>query len=216
MTGRIFAFIAFLLGLSLVYSAHLICNTNQIVEDPPSINQGGDATPRCIFFTEPNYNGDQAGIRPGEAILHDLDPKWKKSIMISPHHELILFEKEEFGGDLVVLDKSIPDLVGRFNGSLPKSFWYRPTTTDPSIFPRIYVRTSFGGDMLVIRFGLTELPEPKIFGSMKIPVGFRVKLTTVYGPGPFLKKDIVFTSDSDELPFTDPVTSVFVSFGPVK
>jgi hypothetical protein len=78
------------------------------------------------------------------------------------------------------------------------------------------VRTSFGGDMLVIRFGLTELPEPKIFGSMKIPVGFRVKLTTVYGPGPFLKKDIVFTSDSDELPFTDPVTSVFVSFGPVK
>jgi hypothetical protein len=205
---------AILFSLSLVYSAPLICNTNQPV-DPPSINQGGDNTPYAIFFSEKEFKGDQFGIRPGETIFHGLEPKLKKSIRISPHHEMVLFEKTEFGGSSFLVQESVPDVEGSLIGFVPESFWYRLTTTDPSVFPRIYAKTSFEGEPLVIPFGLTDLPDPKIFGSMKIPVGVTVKLTTVYGPK-LLTRDIFLDSDSDNLPFTEPVTSVFVSVDPVE
>jgi len=213
MTAIMFAFIV-LVGLSLVYSAPLFCTTNQPV-DPPSINQGGDNIPYAIFFSEREFKGDQVGIRPGETFFHGLEPKWKKSIRISPHHEMVLFEKKEFGGSSFLVKESVPDVEGGLIGFVPESFWYRLTTTDPSIFPRIYARTSFEGDLLVLPFGLTELPEAKLFGSMKIPVGVTVKLTAVYGPQ-LSTRDIFLASDSDNLPFTEPVTSVFVSVDPVE
>ena len=213
MTAIMIAFIA-LVGISRVYSAPLSCTTNQPV-DPPSINQGGDNTPYALFFSKTHFEGDQVGIRPGEAISHGMDQKWKKSIRISPHHELILFEKREFGGSWVVVEKSIPDFVHGVFGFEPESFWYRPKTTDPSVFPRIYAKTSFEGDLLVLPFGITDLPDPTFFGSIKIPVGVTVKLTMVYGPR-FSTRDIFLSSDSDDLPFTEPVTSVFVSVDPVE
>ena len=196
-----------LLSLSLVYSIPLVCSVDQLQE--------GDNTPYALFFSKTHFEGDQVGIRPGEAIYHGMDQKWKKSIRISPHHELIIFERKEFGGSWVVIDKSIPDFVHGVFGFEPESFWYRPKTTDPSVFPRIYAKTSFEGELLVLPFGLTELPEPKIFGSLKIPMGATVKLTVVYGPR-FSTRDIVLTSDIDELIFNEPVTSVFVSIGPME
>jgi hypothetical protein len=128
---------------------------------------------------------------------------------------MVLFEKTEFGGSSFLVQESVPDVEGSLIGFVPESFWYRLTTTDPSVFPRIYAKTSFEGEPLVIPFGLTDLPDPKIFGSMKIPVGVTVKLTTVYGPK-LLTRDIFLDSDSDNLPFTEPVTSVFVSVDPVE
>ncbi|NBU98387.1 MAG: hypothetical protein EBS19_09290 [Spirochaetia bacterium] len=81
--------------------------------------------------------------------------------------------------------------------------------------PQIFEKSRFEGEQKFLPFGLTELPEPKVFGSLKIPVGVTVRLTTIYGPR-FSTRDIVLTSDSDELPFTDPVKAVFVSVNIVE
>lgn len=215
MIARMFALIAFLLSLSLVYSAPLICNTNQLVEDPSVINLVGDTRPYARFYSKPNFQGHREGIPSGETFQDGLEHGWKRSIEIPPNHELIMFEEQDFGGSWVVIDKSIPDFFGNLIGFEPESFWHRPKTTDPSVFPRIYAKTSFEGEPLVIPFGLTELPEPKIFGSIKIPMGVTVKLTIVYSPR-FSTREIVLTSDIDDLLFTEPVTSVFVSIGPME
>jgi hypothetical protein len=210
MTKYILFLIVLLMFLSLVYSAPLICSTDQWVDNPQNINQVGDNTPYARFFSKTNFEGDQVGMRPGEVFIDDLDEKWKKSIKISPQHELLLFQKVHLGGSHVVIDADVPDLTN-FLGFVPGSFWYREKTTDPRIFPVIYASPSFKGKETVVQFGttvFTELPELPFFGSLKVPAGMTVTLTTAIGPRSSKSYDI--TSDTSELPFSDPVKSVSV------
>jgi len=203
MDKRIFFLIAFLLFQSLVYSAPLICSTDQWVDNPQNINQVGDNTPYARFFSKTNFEGDQVGMRPGEVFIDGLDEKWKKSIKISPKHELILFQKVHLGGSHVVIDADVPDLTD-FVKFIPESFWYREKTTDPSIFPRIYASPSFEGKETVIQFGTTIFDNPQnppSIGSIKIPKGMRLMVTTVRGARMTYEQTTTYTSDVTSLPF---------------
>jgi hypothetical protein len=70
------------------------------------------------------------------------------------------------------------------------------------------VGKSYAGEHHFLPFGVTELPEPKNFGSLKVPVGMTVTLTTAMGPKSV--RSYAFTSDVLELPFLDPVKRVYV------
>jgi hypothetical protein len=189
MTNCIFFLIAFLLFQSLVYSAPLICRTDHV----------GDNTPYALFFSKTHFEGDQIGMRPGDVFLDDLDQKWKKSIKISPDHELILFERINFGGSHVVIDADVPDLT-TFVGFVPRSFWYRPKTMDPSIFPRIYTNPSFEGNETILQYG-TNIQKQFNIGSIKIPKGMRIMVTTVSGARLIYEQTTSYTSDVPRLPF---------------
>ena len=75
---------------------------------------------------------------------------------------------------------------------------------------QIFEKPGFKGKQLVLPFGVTEYPilELRFFGSLKVPVGMTVTLTTVIGPKGV--RSYEFTSDTLELPFSDPVKIVSV------
>lgn len=132
------------------------------------------------------------------------------SLKCPPNYEVILYDQPENMGAYVVLSGDVSSLEAYHFSGRVKSLRYNRI-----ILPQIFEKPGFEGKQQFLPFGLTELPEPKFFGSLKIPVGVTVKLTTIYGPR-FSTRDIVLTSDSDELPFTDPVKAVFVSVGSVE
>ena len=128
-----------------------------------------------------------------------------RSLKCPPGYEVILYDQTVNMGEYLILSGDVGSLQPyNFSGRVHSLRFSRIT------HPQIFEKKGFKGEQQVLSFGMTELPHPKFFGSLKIPVGVTVKVTTIYGPR-FSKRDIVLTSDSDELPFTDPVTSVFVS-----
>jgi len=133
-----------------------------------------------------------------------------RSLKCPPGYEVILYDRPENRGAYVILSGDVASLEAYHFSSRTVSLRYIRKDQKQLIHPRIFEKSGFEGEQKFLPFGLTELPEPKFFGSLKIPVGVTVKLTTVYGHR-FLKRDIVLTSDSDELPSTDRVESVFVS-----
>jgi hypothetical protein len=140
-----------------------------------------------------------------------------RSLKCPPGYEVILYDQPENMGRYVVLSGDVPSLEAYdFSGRM-RSLRYIRKDQDQNqlIHPQIFEKHGFEGEQKFLPFGLTELPDPKFFGSLKIPVGVTVRLTTIYGPR-FSTRDIVLTSDSNELPFTDPVKAVFVSVNLVE
>lgn len=131
-----------------------------------------------------------------------------RSLKCPPGYEVILYDQPENLGAYVILSGDVPSLE-EFNFSKR----VRSLRYSRIIHPQVFEKPGFAGKQLVLSFGMTELPELTVFASLKIPVGVSVKLTTVYGPR-FSKREIVLTSDSDQLPFSDPVESIHVSVQP--
>lgn len=129
-----------------------------------------------------------------------------RSVKVPPGYELILYEQPDNMGRYLILSGDIPSLDPyNFSGHVKSLRFSRV------IHIQIFEKPGFAGKQIVLPFGITELPELPVFGSLKIPVGLSIKLTTVYGPR-FSKREIVITSDSEQLPFSEPVEKVEVSF----
>jgi hypothetical protein len=90
-----------------------------------------------------------------------------------------------------------------------RSLRYSRKTETTLQHPQIFVGQSYAGEHHFLPFGVTELPKLTFFGSLKVPAGMTVTLTTAIGPR--ISKSYDFTSDTSELPFTDPVKSVSVT-----
>lgn len=129
-----------------------------------------------------------------------------RSLKCPPGYEVMLTDQPENMGEYILLSGNIPSLVPyNFSGRMDSLRYSR------IIHPQVFEKPGFTGKQLVLPFGITELPELPVFGSLKVPVGMSVKLTTIYGPR-FSKREIVITSDSDQLPVSEPVEKIDVSF----
>ncbi len=138
-----------------------------------------------------------------------------RSVKVPQDYELIMYDQPENKGAYVVLSGDVASLEAYYFSGRMRSLRYIRKDQKQLIHPKIFEKHGFEGEHKFLPFGMTGLPEPKFFGSLKIPVGITVRLTTIYGPR-FSTRDIVLTSDSDELPFTDPVKAVFVSVNLVE
>jgi len=139
-----------------------------------------------------------------------------RSLKCPPEYEVILYDQPENMGAYVILSGDVASLEAYyFSGRMRSLRYIRKDQKQHIQHPQIFEKNGFEGEQKFLPFGMTELPEPKFFGSLKIPVGVTVRISTIYGPR-FSTRDIVLTSDSNELPFTDPVKAVFVSVNLVE
>jgi hypothetical protein len=200
--------IALLLAL---LPAILACKDCSSLANNDDLPQGSG--PLLLLYREEGFQGGPIGIPEGYVAIDFTIPI--HSLKCPPEYEVILYDQLGNMGAYVVLSGDVASLEAyHFSGRM-RSLRYIRTDQKQLIHPRMYEKHGFEGKQQFLPFGMTELPELTFFGSLKIPVGVTVKLTTVYGPR-FSKRDIVLTSDSDELPFTDPVTEVFVSVNLVE
>jgi hypothetical protein len=89
-----------------------------------------------------------------------------------------------------------------------RSLRYSRKTETTLQHPQIFVGQSYAGEHHFLPFGVTEV-KLMFFGSLKVPAGMTVTLTTAIGPRS--SKSYDFTTDTSELPFSDPVKSVSVA-----
>jgi hypothetical protein len=197
----------FVLALLLAsLPAILACKDCSSLENNDNLPQGDG--PLLLLYRGEDFKEAPVGIPEGFVSINFAIAI--RSLKCPPGYEVTLYDQPENMGAYVVLSGDVPSLEAYDFSGRVKSLRYNRI-----IHPQLFEKHGFEGKQQFLPFGITELPEPKFFGSLKIPVGVTVKLTTIYGPR-FSKRDIVLTSDSDELSFTDPVTSVFVSVGPVE
>ena len=203
MTGSILFLIVLLLA-SL--PAFLACTDCSSLANNDNLPQGGG--PLLLLFGEEKFQGGQVGVPDG--FVSSSFALSVGSVKCPNGYEVIVYDEPENLGSYIILSGEVPSLAPyNFSGRVKSLRFSRV------IHPRLFEKRGYEGEQMVLSFGMSELPQPKIFGSLKIPVGVKVILTTISRPY-FSTRDIVLTSNSDELPFNDPVTSVFVSVGQVE
>ena len=196
----------FVLALLLaLLPAILACKECSSLENNDNLPQGDG--PLLILYRGENFKEAPVGIPAGFVSINFAIAI--RSLKCPPGYAVTLYDQPENMGAYVVLSGDVPSLEEYNFSARVKSLRYNRI-----IHPQLFEKQGFEGKQRFLHFGITELPEPKFFGSLKIPLGVTVKLTTIYGPR-FSTRDIVITSDSDELPFTDPVKAVLVSVNPV-
>ena len=197
----------FVLALLLAsLPAILACKDCSSLENNDNLPQGDG--PLLLLYRGEDFKEAPVGIPEGFVSINFAIAI--RSLKCPPGYEVTLYDQPENMGAYVVLSGDVPSLEAYDFSGRVKSLRYNRI-----IHPQLFEKHGFEGKQQFLPFGLTELQEPKFFGSLKIPVGVTVKLTTIYGPR-FSTRDIVLTSDSDELTFTDPVKAVFVSVNPVE
>jgi hypothetical protein len=208
-TGHYSIFVLALLFASL--SAIMACTDCSSLANNDNVPQGDG--PLAEIYTENGFQNVPFSI-PERYVSASFAPRIR-SVKVPQDYELIMYDQPENKGAYVVLSGDVASLEAYYFSGRMRSLRYIRKDQKQLIHPRIFEKRGFEGEQKFLPFGMTELPEPFLFGSLKIPVGVTVKLTTVYGPR-FSKRVIVLTSDSDELPFTDRVESVFVSVNLVE
>ena len=206
-----FLFVLALLVASL--SVIMACTDCSSLANNDNVPQGDG--PLAELYTKNGFQNVPFGIPEGY-VSASFAPTIR-SVKVPQDYELIMYDQPENKGAYVVLSGDVASLEAyHFSGRM-RSLRYIRKDQDQNqlIHPQIFEKNGFEGKQQFLPFGITELPELTFFGSLKIPVGVTVKLTTVYGPR-FSTRDIVLTSDSNELPFTDPVKAVFVSVNLVE
>ena len=160
--------------------------------------------PLLFLYRGENFQGESI-IMPEGYVSQQFAPEIR-SLKCPPGYEVILTDQPENMGEFLILSGDIPSLKPyHFYGRVKSLRFSRVQHT------QIFEKPGFAGKQLVLPFGITKLPEYPVFGSLKVPIGVKVKFTTVYGPR-FSKREIVITSDSDQLQFLDPVELIEVSF----
>jgi hypothetical protein len=214
MTTTTGCYSLFVLALLFAYlSVIMACTGCSSLANNDNLPQGNG--PLLLLYKGEDFNEGPVGIPAGYVSVDFAIAI--RSLKCPPGYEVILYDQPENMGAYVILSGDVASLEAyHFSGRM-RSLRYIRKDQDQNqlIHPQIFEKSRFEGEQKFLPFGLTELPEPKYVGSLKIPVGVTVRLSTIYGPR-FSTRDIVLTSDSDELPFTDPVKAVFVSVNLVE
>jgi hypothetical protein len=168
----------------------------------------GDYLLLLKLWSGEDYRGNVVGIPEGYV---SVSFGWKfRSVQVPDGYEVLLFEEDSLMGAYVVISSDTPSIDSLYFNGRTKSLKYIKKDGTSLKHPDIFSQHGFAGKRHILPFGITNLPELENFGSLKIPAGVSVKLTTVYGPR-FLKREIVLTSDSEQLLISDPVESIYVS-----
>lgn len=197
-----FAYILMLALLSALLSGISGCKDCTSLANNDDLPQGKG--PLLLLYRGEDFKDGTIGMPEGY-VSQEFVPGIR-SLKCPPGYEVILTDQPENMGEFLILSGDIPSLEPyHFSGRVKSLRFSRIMHT------QIFGNPGFAGEQMVLQFGVTELPEPSVFGSLKVPIGMSVKLTTVYGPR-FLKREIVLTSDSKQLPFSEPVEKIEVTF----
>jgi hypothetical protein len=194
-----------ILVLALLFanlSVIMACTDCSSLANNDNLPQGDG--PLLLLYRGEDFNDGPIGIPNGFVSLNFAIEI--RSLKCPPGYEVILYDQPENMGAYVILSGDVASLQPyNFYGRVHSLRFSRIT------HPQLFEKKGYTGEQQFLSFGMTELPHPKFFGSLQIPVGVTVKLTTIYGPR-FLKRDIVLTSDNEQLPFSEPVEKIEVSF----
>jgi hypothetical protein len=126
-------------------------------------------------------------------------------------YEVLLFEEENRQGAYLILSGDISTLGYYGFNDRVKSIIYREKSGKTVFHPQFFEEPEFKGMEISLPFGTTIFEGLKHFGSIKIPVGMHVSVTTVYGPR-FKKRTFILKAEDIEVPLiTDPIESITVS-----
>ena len=199
-----FAVLALLALASL--PAFLACTDCSSLENNDAVPQGVD--PLAELYMEAGFQKYPPFGIPITYVSAGFAPTIR-SVKVPTEYELILYDDVgNLGAYVVISGRDVPSLEEYFFSARMRSLRYSRKTETTLQHPQIFVGQSYAGEHHFLPFGVTELPEPKNFGSLKVPVGMTVTLTTAMGPKSV--RSYAFTSDVLELPFLDPVKSVYV------
>lgn len=194
-------FIVFALLLASL-PAFLACTDCTSLANNDNLPQGNG--PLLLLYRGENFQNGPIGMP--EGYVSQNFAQAIRSLKCPPGYEVILTDQPENMGEFIILSGDIPSLDPyNFSGRVKSLRYIRVIHT------QIFEKPGFAGKQQVLPFGITNLPEFPVFGSLKVPTGVSVKLTTVYGPR-FSKREIVITSDSEQLPFSEPIEKIEVSF----
>lgn len=199
MANNVSLFFVLLLASLPAFRACQDCSS---LENNDNLPQGNG--PLLLLYRGENFQDGPIGMP--EGYVSQEFAQAIRSLKCPPGYEVIFTDQPENMGDFLILSGDIPSLEPyHFSGRVKSLRFSRIMHT------QIFEKPGFSGNQQVLPFGVTELPELPVFGSLKVPIGMSVKLTTVYGPR-FSKREIVLTSDSEQLPFSEPVEKIEVSF----
>jgi hypothetical protein len=209
----------FMLALVLLALLPAIFACNPSLDGQPgcqidsSQKEAPDQVSHMNVYTGVNYEGNAFGFYPGDVLL-DLATSWGlKSLYTHKNCEVVLFERGDLTGASVVLSGQIPDLSRYLFSERTRSILYRRKTMESPSLPRLFVESNFMGKDFILPFGMSVIPEGDVLfgGSIMVPDGLRVTVTTLHGAR--FKYDVknVFTSDISTIPsIRDPIVSVLV------
>ena len=203
--------------LLLILSTTLACNPSLDGQPGCQIDSSQKEAPDQVshmnVFTSVNYEGDAFGFYPGDVLL-DLATSWGlKSLYTNLECEVVLFERGDLTGASIVLSGRIPDLSRYLFSDRTRSILYRRKTVESPSLPRLFVESNFMGKDFFLPFGLSVIPEGDVLygGSIMVPDGLRVTVTTLHGARFKYEVPNVFTSNSSTIPsIRDPIVSVLV------
>ena len=202
MTNRLSVVAALLLALLLaLLPAFRACKECSSLENNDNLPQGNG--PQLFLYRGEDFQ--DGPISMAETFVAQNFAPAIRSLKCPPGYEVILTDQPENMGEYIILSGDIPSLDPyNFSGRVKSLRYSRVMHT------QIFEKPGFKGKQLVLPFGVTEYPilELRFFGSLKVPVGMTVTLTTVIGPKGV--RSYEFTSDTLELPFSDPVKIVSV------
>lgn len=198
-------FILFVFALLLALLSGISgCKDCSSLENNDAVPQGVD--PLAELFGEEKFQPYPVGV----AITYvsaSFAPTIR-SVKVPHEYELILYDQDENSGSYIVISgRDVPSLEEYFFSARMRSLRYSRKTETTLQHPQIFVGQSYAGEHHFLPFGVSEV-KLMFFGSLKVPAGMTVTLTTAIGPRS--SKSYDFTSDTLELPFSDPVKSVSV------
>jgi hypothetical protein len=178
------------------------------INSPEGHPQG--TTSSAVFFPLMNFQGEPFSIDKPQSIRRlngDMS-----SLKVPLGYEVVLFEMEDMQGPSVVLSGEISDLFTYLFNDRARSLIYRSKIGESQTLSCIFFNPDFIGQEVFLPYGLSEPGKNILYGgSIRVPNGLRVTLTTLHGARFPYRQTHVFTSDSSKAPFIgDPVISVLV------
>ena len=202
--------------LLLIISTTLACNPS--LDGQPgcqidsSQKEAADQVSYMNVFVERHFQGNAFGLYPGD-IIRNLATSWGlKSLYTNLDCEAVLFEQRDLSGAFVILSGEIPDLNRYLFSDRTRSILYRRKTEKSSTMPLLFEGPDFTGKDFFLPFGLSVSEGDVLYGgSIRVPDGLRVTVTTLHGARFKYEVKHVLTSDTLSIPsIADPIVSVLV------
>ena len=199
-------FILFVFALILAYLSGISgCKDCSSLENNDAVPQGVD--PLAELYTDEGFQPYPFGV--ALTYVSASFAPTIRSVKVPTEYELILYDEVgNFGTYVVISERDVPSLEEYFFSARMRSLRYSRKTETTLQHPQIFVGQSYAGEHHFLPFGVTDV-KLMFFGSLKVPAGMTVTLTTALGPRS--SKSYAFTTDTSELPFSDPVKSVSVA-----
>lgn len=213
MLFRLFIFLAFLLAIFACQQSADILEGCQVT---PLEGASREAVEAAMLYNNINFSDDNPIILSELQDIPILDGEMS-SLKIPPGYEVVLFSGEYFEKPYVTLTGDIPNLNKYlFNDRARSMKFMKKVGEKTNTLPQIFYGPNFTGESIYLPYGLSE-PTPNdnllLFsgGSIKVPTGFRVRISTNKKARLMYSVENVYKKDTTSMPHVgDTIASVVV------